>query len=671
MLHIVSRGPRARQGALLSQIISAVVLSSSVVLMQSGALAAGSFEGPAGIEGRWAMEVTVGASMRTKDADRSLVFIGNGGQASSGTVDDGNLNYNKGDVFSSAVKSVGELELRKDNAGVFVRAKAYSDFHNRSNRVNHGSANNGFRPNEPLNDSGFEKGTGFEDAQFLDAYFFADFEPGGKPLTVKVGNQVVTWGEALFLLGGVNQYSNFDSAALRRPGAQLKEVFLPIPQLYANLQATDSLSLETFVQVNHEKVVVDGCGTFFSQADLLNCNFQGAPVNPGVLSTPAGDIDFTAYNDQQSFSGGGVVTVGGVPVNTGVLGALGPLTGLISGLTGLPADLSNLNFRMAQLADSRPKDTGQMGLAGRYYSSELGAEFGAYVVNYHQRLPALSLMKTPSGFSGSIFNGLAVGPASVVNPLSYFFDYSQENIQVAGFSAATELFGYSVFGEVSYTKDYPVSYNTVDLIKGSATGDGPLARYGDNTLFPVGSVLQGYKPLDKVQAQMSTIMLFPRRLGASQIGVVAEVGAQMWRGIGNPFTDERFGRSPAFGAGAHATYNGGDCNAGVNPNSRNCEVDGYATETSFGYRVLAAFTYPDVFWGVNLLPRVFFSHDIKGYSADGLFLEDRMNLGLGLRGEIQSAKYFAEVNYSMFNDGAYFDPFKDRDFVSLVIGANL
>eukprot|EP01036_Dinobryon_divergens_P004701 gene4701-6234_t len=215
--------------------------------MHGFSLAAGSFEGPVGIEGRWAMEVTVGASMRTKDADESLVFIGNGGKASSGTVDDGNLNYSKGDVFNAVAKAVGELELKKDNYGVFIRAKAFSDFHNRSNRVPHGSSNNGFRPNEPLNDNGFDKGTKFEDAQFLDAYFFGNYEPLGKPLTLKIGNQVVTWGEALFVLGGVNQYSNFDSAALRRPGAQLKEVFLPIPQISANLQATDSLSLAGFI----------------------------------------------------------------------------------------------------------------------------------------------------------------------------------------------------------------------------------------------------------------------------------------------------------------------------------------------------------------------------------------------------------------------------------------
>ena len=645
-------------------------VAAALVSMQGGAVAAGAFEGPAGIEGRWAMEVTVGASMRMKDADKSLIFIGNGGTASSGTVDDGNLNYQKGDVFNAVAKAVGELELKKDNYGLFVRAKAFSDFHNRSNRVAHGSSNNGFRSNEALNDDGFDKGTKFEDAQFLDAYVFADFEPLGKPLTLKVGNQVVTWGEALFILGGVNQYSNFDSAALRRPGAQLKEVFLPIPQIYANLQATETLSLEGFVQLNHEKVVADGCGTFFSQADLLNCNFQGAPINPGILSTPAGDIDFTGYDDQQSFSGGGTINAGGIPIDTTLFSGLGPLTGLLAGFTGLPADLSGLNFRMAQLADRRPKDSGQVGLSGRYYAGEIGTEFGAYIVNYHQRIPNLSLKKTPSGFDGSLFNGLEVAGQSVVNPLSYFFDYGAENIQVAGVSAATELFGYSVFGEISYTKDFPAAYNTADLLKGGATGDGPLARYGDNAQFPVGSILPGSKPLDKIQAQMSTIALFPRRLGASQVAVVGEIGAQMWRGIGDPFTGERFGRSPAFGAGNHITYEGG-CTPGLNPNPRNCEVDGYATETAFGYRVLSVAQYPDAIFGITLAPRIFFSHDFKGYSADGVFLEDRMNLGIGLRAEMQSARYFAEMNYSMFNDKAYFDPFKDRDFLSLVVGANL
>lgn len=648
-------------------------LSVAVALSLLGssqlANAAGTFTGPGGIEGRWAAEVNIGASMRTRDADPSIVFIGNGGTASSNTVDDGNLNYKKGDIVNSVAKIVGEVEIKKGNAGAFFRAKAYSDPTTKRDKVPHGSSANAYARDEPLRDNNVPNGSKFEDVQLLDAYGFANFKPFDKPLTVKFGNQVVTWGEALFILGGVNQYSNFDAAALRKPGAQLKEVFLPIPQLYANFQATDSLSLETFVQLNHEKVSVDACGTFFSPADLLNCGRSGSALNAGVLGLSAGGqnlfVDFTGYSDQQSLNGGGTPVIrngDGTPV---------PLVSPIVGQL-LPA-LQDINFRMDEANERRARDGGQAGVSARYYAGEIGTEFGFYAVNYHQRLPALSLITRPTQDPNSVFSGQGLGGQLGVTPLSYFFDFGKENIKVLGTSAATELGGFSVFGEVSYTKGYPVAYNTADFLKGTANGDGPLASFQARAQSaPQGTIIAGFKPLDKVQMQVSTVKLFPQVLGSSGLAVVGELGMQIWKGIGDPFTSERFGRSPAFGAADHQSYAaGGGCTLAVNPNPRNCAVDGFATKTAAGYRVLGVLTYPDVGYGITLKPRLFFAHDFKGTSADGVFLEDRMNLGIGLRAEIQSGSYFAETNYSRFSDKAYFDPLKDRDFLSLVLGANI
>lgn len=660
-----------RQRAIPPFSLSAVHLSValSCLVASSVAGAAGTFQGPGGIEGRWAAEVTIGASQRTREADPTLVFIGNGGSASSNTVDDGNLNYKKGDLVSSVAKIVGEVEVKKGGVGAFVRAKAYTDYTAKNHKVPHGNSANGYARDEALRGENLPEGTKFEDVQLLDAYAFADFKPFNKPMTLKFGNQVVTWGEALFLLGGVNQYSNFDSAALRRPGAQLKEVFLPIPQLSANFQATDGLSLEAFVQLNHEKVVVDGCGTYFSPADLLNCGRSGSALNPGALGLSAGGqnifVDFSGYSDAQSLKGGGrpVVRNGDGSENA----ALTPV------VAGLLPNLQDINFRMDEVNERRAKDGGQFGVSGRYYAGTIGTEFGFYAVNYHQRLPALSLINIPTRDANSVFSGQGLGGQLGVSPLSYFFDWGKENIKVFGTSAATEIGGFSVFGEVSVTKDYPVSYNTPDFLKGTANGDGPLASFQARAQSsPQGTVIAGFKPLDKIQMQVSTVKLFPQLLGASSLAVAAEIGAQIWKGIGDPYTSERFGRSPAFGAADHQSYAaGGGCTLAVNPNPRNCVVDGFATKTAAGYRVLGVLTYPDVGYGITLKPRIFFSHDFKGTSADGLFLEDRMNLGVGLRAEIKSGAYFAETNYSRFNDKAYFDPFKDRDFLSLVLGANL
>jgi hypothetical protein len=72
---------------------------------------------------------------------------------------------------------------------------------------------------------------------------------------------------------------------------------------------------------------------------------------------------------------------------------------------------------------------------------------------------------------------------------------------------------------------------------------------------------------------------------------------------------------------------------------------------------------------VNVKPRVFYSHDVKGYSADNTFVEDRKALGLATRFDYLG-KYYAEVSLNRFNRSAKYDVFRDRDFYSAVVGMN-
>lgn len=640
----------------------------AAALLGSGPAMAADFEGPMGTRGWWAMEVTVGMSSRLENADSSLVSIGNGGIAASNTVDDGNLNFKKGDIYSGVVKAVGEIDISKDGKGAFVRAKAYSDLALKNKNAPHGASNTGYIPNTDLTDDGFPDGTRFEDIQLLDAYAYAETDIAGKPVLFKLGKQVVTWGEGLFIQGGVNQYANLDSVALRRPGSKLKEVFLPIPQFYANLQATDDLSLEAFAQLNHEKVVIDGCGTLFSPADLLNCGTVGTGINPGALALGGTGLyaNFSGYSDREAMFGGGP---GRVEMADGT--DVGPLS------TVLGVGASTINFRMDEVAERRAPDKGQFGLAMRYFAENIDTELGFYAVNYHQRIPNLSLINKPTSDTNSVFSGQGLGSVFGIPGLSYLFDWGGQDIQVLGVSAATEVGGWSVFGEVSSTKDYPAPYNTPDLVKGAATGTGPLGRYQAQAANGAqGSViLQGFKPLDKVQAQVSTVKLFPRILGASTVALIGEIGMQLWSGIGDPLTGERFGRNPAFGAATHATYNNGNCDLGVNASAnldpRYCAADGFATKTAAAYRLLTVLMYPNLVSGVNVSPRAFLAHDFHGTSADGFLIEDRINIGLGLKAEIQSGKYFADLSYSGFMNRSFYDPLKDKDSVSLVLGANL
>ncbi|MBK8890778.1 MAG: DUF1302 family protein [Dechloromonas sp.] len=71
--------------------------------------------------------------------------------------------------------------------------------------------------------------------KIMDAYVFGTFDLGERPMQVKIGNQVVNWGESVFLQG-INVTSPVDLPALRRgAGTEIKEFLIPVGMVFANL----------------------------------------------------------------------------------------------------------------------------------------------------------------------------------------------------------------------------------------------------------------------------------------------------------------------------------------------------------------------------------------------------------------------------------------------------
>lgn len=596
-------------------------------LFVAGSAQAGEFVMDNGIEGRWSVNASLGTNIRAKDADSSLIMAGNGGTGATtagtghGAQDDGNLNFKKGDAFSTIAKVIGEVDLKKDNYGLFVRAKAWHDYQLANNGVPNGNSANGYQAGAKLNDSSFDALSKFSGTALLDAYVSMNtFVANDKPLTVKLGNQVVNWGESLFISGGVNQFNAFDLSAARKPGTQVKEVLLPIPQISFNLGVAENTSLEAFYQFDWKKNILDGCGTYWGTVNTYNCSDAGAVVAAGPLQT---------QSSYRNYVGGGVAGGVNAIMNNG---------GTVNG-----------------------KDSGQWGVAGRYFSPELSTEFGAYYVNYNQRSPILSILFNGSTTPGSFY-------ASGNNRIEYVWDYSAKDIQVIGLSMSTNIAGWAVAGEASHTKDLPVQINGPDLLLGavgggaSPTGLGPLA-YLKTTVRNQGTLFNGYGLLDKDQIQLSTVKSFPNIMAAESLSFVGEVAYQHWSGIGDPMTSIRYGRGFVFGQAATSTL---ACNPAA---MTNCENDGFATKNAWGYRGQFELSYPNLFAGVNVKPRLFFSHDVSGYSADGTFVKDRKALGVGARFDYLG-KYYADLSMNHFNRSAKYDIFRDRDFYSAVVGVN-
>jgi hypothetical protein len=230
------------------------------------------------------------------------------------------------------------------------------------------------------------------------------------------------------------------------------------------------------------------------------------------------------------------------------------------------------------------------------------------------------------------------------------------------------LAGWSVAGEISTTNDQPAQINAADLLNGIVRGLGPFGpRVIAATSQGVGTKLEGYDRIRKSQLQVNAVKIFPRVLGSAQAVAVGEFGYQR-ASVPDSDTGMRYGRAFIFGTATHDTAPI-NCAASVT-NRDGCENDGFVTKNSWGYRVRLGLEYPNFMnTGATLFPTFSFAHDVDGYSVDNQFIEDRKTYGASFRFNFNRV-HNVELSYVGYGDSAKYDPFRDRDFYSIVFSTS-
>ncbi|ORT66146.1 DUF1302 domain-containing protein [Pseudomonas mosselii] len=603
------------------------------------------------IEGQFDSSLSVGASWSTANPNKNLIGANNGGRGLSQTSDDGHLNFKKGETFSKIFKGIHDLELKYGDTGVFVRGKYWYDFELKDEN----------REFKDISDSNRKEGAKSSGAELLDAFVYHNYSIADLPGTVRLGKQVVSWGESTFIGGGINSINPIDVSAFRRPGAEIKEGLIPVNMFYLSQSVTDNLTAEGFYQIEWDQTVVDNCGTFFSQPDVIA---DGCNNNLAVLAKQAN-----------------------------VAGRLGPIaapTMRALAAQGVSWGSPDEGVIVRRGADRDARDSGQFGLALRYMYEPLNTEFGGYFMNYHSRAPIFSgrgadaRFYNPANLAAALARagvpGGAISPALLqqLMPLyvagnsSYHVEYP-EDIRLYGLSFSTTLpTGTAWSGEISYRPNAPVQLNTTDILYSGLTPLDPntsVLKGTPNTDQP------GYRRKEITQLQTTFTHFFDQVMGAERLTMVGEVG---WTHVGGleSTSKARYGRDPVYGPGPLPNGRCQSLNAttlaGVEQNnlSRYCENEGFTTSDSWGYRVRAIWDYNNVFAGVNLRPSVAWSHDVDGYSPGpgGNFEEGRKAISLGLDAEYQNT-YTASLSYTNFFDGKY-TTVDDRDFVALSFGVN-
>ena len=549
------------------------------------------------VEGQIDSELSIGASWSTAKADRKLIGANNGGTGQSEISDDGRLNFKRGETFSKIFTGMHALELKYGDSGLYVRGKYWYDFELQDDS----------RPFKPISDSGREASAQSAGGQLLDAFVYHNYAIADQPGAVRLGKQVVSWGESAFIGGGINAINPTDPSAYRRPGSEYKDGLVPVNLFYISQNLTDNLSAEAFYQLDWQQSEADNCGTFFSQSDVMA---DGCSGNYRVMSKRSA-LDVAD----------------------------------LAALTGAGVDVDGEGVLVRRGADRNARNSGQFGVAMHYVFEPLDTEFGAYFMNYHSRDPILSAGAAPQSAYNAAAGAGALAPMIVAGNSSYYVEYP-EDIRLYGLSFATTLStGTAWKGELSYRPNAPVQLNSNDLLYANVTLLPGLAGASPLNVMP-GADVQGYRRKEITRFQTSLKHIFDNAMGADRLTVTGEVGVTRVGGLDSP-SGLRYGRDPVFGSDGN---------------------DGFTTATSWGYRGRAVWEYNSVLPGVNLKPNLGWSHDVSGYSPgpDASFEEGRKAITLGLDGEYQNT-YTSSLSYTNFFGGRY-NTLSDRDFMALTVG---
>ena len=547
---------------------------------------------------------TVSAGIQMRVAPRDCRFLGtaNGGcYGMTPNADDNNKHFGQGDIVGAPVKITNEINVAWRNLGFYSRGTAFYDYiYDNNDLAKFGDTTS---PTYGRISTAAQRKAAMG-AEVQDLFLRGQFDIGTQPLTVRIGQQTLNWGEALFTQNAISIINPLDLQKFAVPGAELRDGLIPVPMAWVSYEIVEGLAIEGFYQTEFKKLRLSPTGTYFGGADVIE-----------------------ESNDSE----------GGVGFSD------------CRGISGLC---------LRQRANEDPGDSGNYGVKLNYYSEALNnTEFGLYLVRYSSRFPSLNYISDGTGTAaGSSSDGTGFIPG-VVSQTEY-----ARGVKMVALSYNTTLEGpgVAVNGEFSYKMDEPGGvYGTTTVLQALCQTTVDFASFcggqtGSYFGLPSGVAagkIPGFIRLNVARANARlTKILFAGN------PFVAATGAESWTLISetsiNYITDlpER---------GDLALTNQLDNNSGSNISP---------TKVSSYENILVLVSYPAAFGTpINLTPGMYYGMTIQGNSPTAAGTKPGFKaMNLSLKGEYQQ-NLTATLNFAKQWGGGPDNVNADKDFVGLTV----
>ena len=278
---------------------------------------------------------------------------------------DGNNNFKKGALTANRLGAVWESKLSKGDSGFVLNASTFYDdvYHQRND--NKGPISTA-GPVDEFNSAAKRYGGGY--SRLLDTYAYTSFNMGETRATVRLGKQVVNWGESMYFANIAAAQGPSDAAKAASPGAEVKEILLPEDQISASLEVSPKLSLLGHYQFGFHETLLPAPGMYTSTSNALG---------PGASCL-----------------------------------------GVYNGATCRGLRRGN---------DIRPSSSGQGGIGGRYRVTD-ETEVGLYYLNYNDRTPSLVVNMNgaiPTGYQVRYFDDIKMLGTTVSTTFGKFSAFGE------------------------------------------------------------------------------------------------------------------------------------------------------------------------------------------------------------------------------------------------------
>ncbi len=581
--------------------------------------AAGKFEMENGLTGSFDSTISVGMQMRMQGRDKSIIGNDNGGNVPTVSqlgekvnpgnawnadpdfnylqTDDGNLNYKKHDIVSAVVKGTHELFLtQKGNWSALARVTWSSDQKaddTRRTSLRH-DAEDAVKQNVAL----------------LDLWVAKEFSLGEQTAKLKLGNQVMNWGEDVFIIGGVNTVNALDLRKIHIPGVQLKEVFIPAPMLSFTSGLGNGFSTEAYYQFKWNSFNFDPSGTYWSSADFIGKGGKRGAYIPSSLLAAFG-VPPTGGDWDPKIAGRDLTTLSAYP-------------GIVP------------------VKNTTPKDGGQYGINLRFKPAEGDTEYAAYYLHYHDKIPFVGFRQN---VAASCFPCAPTGgPGMNLAGYTAIIQYGEDK-ELFGLSMNTKLGDWAVGAELSYRPRDSVAIDPTVPLPSAAFVTNSKYKYNlaQQAIDTGDATVKGYVNEEKYQAHVTGFYLLPQSItsffGAAEGSFLGEVAVTHYPGL--------------------------DLSGAVPYLLNNYKLP---DKTSWGYVAEVGLTYANIFQsGWTMSPLIDFYHDVHGTSPTALpFVEGRKALALNLNFDYHN-EWKGNIGYSVFWGGGNMNMMRDRDVLSMSI----